>query len=485
MNPEQRLSDALHAVHDSARPSPDLEDRILERVTGTNRGRFAPGPSRRFGRSFDFRLAAPVVAGLVLVAVVSVAIGGGWAGRTGAAASGSQIASASASQSSVAEGTESTPASPQPTSIGFMTPGVASDWKGFSWTQLPNQSPFLTIDDYAGALQLVNWTGGFALRVTMNGGDDSALWTSPDGESWTKVTAMVQPGLVAAGPAGLVVIGDQSSQTVWTSSDGKNWRNAGLPVGVDIIDSLAGTTAGLVATVHSVVGSGKFATGAFSVAFSSDGVNWTTQAIEPGIAWDEAGPAVQSGNGRFFLMGGYTGGTAFGDRPVLASLTQPGGHGSGVLGSTMTGTGGLWWSDDGRTWTSSKFGGYYGTQIQFGRDGMLMSTSDHMVPGTGPHLESSIDGGKTWTSESTFSPLGATPTWNEGEGAGTTGPDGVTGSNGSIFLAVKSNGQAWTSSDGRNWTSIPWTSSLPFSWTTPLWVLPCGVVVGTMYGAAT
>jgi hypothetical protein len=483
MNPEQRLSDALHAVHDSARPSPDLEDRILERVAGTNRGRFAPGSSRRFGRSFDFRLAAPVVAGLVLVAVVSVAIGGGWVGRTGAAASGSQIASAP--QSSVAKGTESTTASPQPTSIGFMTPGVASDWKGFSWTQLPNQSPLLTVDNYAGALQLVSWTGGFAVRVTMNGGDDSALWTSPDGEIWTQVTAMVHPGLVAAGPAGLVVIGDQSSQTVWTSSDGKNWRNAGSPVGLGIIDSLAGTAAGLVATVHSVVGSGKFATGAFSVAFSSDGVNWTTQAIEPGIAWDEIGPVVQSGNGRFFLMGGYTGGTAFGDRPVLASLTQPGRYGPGILGATATGTGGLWWSDDGRTWTRSKFGGYYGTQIEFGRDGMLMSTSDRMVPGGGADLESSIDGGKTWTSESTFSPLGAAPNWNEGEGAGTTGPDGVTGSNGSIFLAVKSNGQAWTSSDGRNWAPIPWAGPLPASGPQSLWVLPRGVVVGTMYGAAT
>ncbi|HEX7590995.1 MAG TPA: hypothetical protein VF375_03520 [Candidatus Limnocylindrales bacterium] len=355
-----------------------------------------------------------------------------------------------------------------------MTPGVASDWKGFSWTQLPNQSPLLTVDNYAGTLQLVSWTGGFALLVNL--GDDSALWTSPDGESWTKVTAMVHPGLVAASPAGLVVIGDESGQTVWTSSDGKNWRNAGLPVGVDIIDSLAGTAAGLVATVQSVVGSGKFATHAFSVAFSSDGVNWTTQAIEPGIAWDEAGPVVQAGNGRFFLMGGYTGGTAFGDRPVLASLTQPGRHGSGILGSTMTGTGGLWWSDDGRTWTSSKFGGYYVTQIQFGRDGMLIWTSDHMVPGTGPHLESSIDGGKTWTSEPTFSPF---------QGAGTTSPDGAIGSNGSIFLAVKSNGQAWSSSDGRNWAPIPWAGPQPGSGPQPLWVLPRGVVVGTMYGAAT
>jgi hypothetical protein len=72
-----------------------------------------------------------------------------------------------------------------------------------------------------------------------------------------------------------------------------------------------------------------------------------------------------------------------------------------------------------------------------------------MIPGGGPDLQSSIDGGKTWTIEPTFSPLGAAPTANEGEAAGITSPDGMISSNGSIFLALKSDGQAWTSSDGR------------------------------------
>ena len=66
------------------------------------------------------------------------------------------------------------PRRPRPSVVEAQVPGVASDWKGFSWTELPNQSPLLTVDDYASGLQLVSWTGGFAVRGTMNGGDDSA-----------------------------------------------------------------------------------------------------------------------------------------------------------------------------------------------------------------------------------------------------------------------------------------------------------------------
>lgn len=66
MNPEERLPDALHAVLDAARPSPELEDRIVERVTAHGRGAV---------RS-KVRLGFAGTAALVLVvAVVSVAIG--------------------------------------------------------------------------------------------------------------------------------------------------------------------------------------------------------------------------------------------------------------------------------------------------------------------------------------------------------------------------------------------------------------------------
>jgi hypothetical protein len=206
--------------------------------------------------------------------------------------------------------------------------------------------------------------------------------------------------------------------------------------------------------------------------------------VEAGLAWDEVGPAVQAGDGRFFLMGGYTGGSADDPNVLLASVKRPAGDTKGVLGSTMTGRGGLWWSDDGHSWARSQFGGYYATQLQFGSAGLLLWSSSRAIPGGGPSLERSTDGGKTWTAEPTYTPLGATPTTNIGEGAGLTSADGVIGSNGSTFLAVKSNGQAWTSSDARNWASIPWVGLMPNSWAQPIWVLPRGVIVGNMYGAA-
>jgi hypothetical protein len=50
-----------------------------------------------------------------------------------------------------------------------------------------------------------------------------------------------------------------------------------------------------------------------------------------------------------------------------------------------------------------------------------------------------------------------------------------------VFLAVKSDGHAWVSYDGRTWTPISWngpTADLTFL------VLPRGVVIGNTYGAA-
>jgi hypothetical protein len=66
MNPEERLPGALHTVLDAARPSPELEDRIVERVTAHGRGAVRSKVRLGFGGT----------AALVLVvAVVSVAIG--------------------------------------------------------------------------------------------------------------------------------------------------------------------------------------------------------------------------------------------------------------------------------------------------------------------------------------------------------------------------------------------------------------------------
>lgn len=63
MNPEDRLSDALHSVIGTAQPSPDLADRIAVRVS-------AAGGRRRFGSDARLGLAA-----IGVIAIVALAIG--------------------------------------------------------------------------------------------------------------------------------------------------------------------------------------------------------------------------------------------------------------------------------------------------------------------------------------------------------------------------------------------------------------------------
>jgi hypothetical protein len=233
----------------------------------------------------------------------------------------------------------------------------------------------------------------------------------------------------------------------------------------------------MVATGHTLNGSGKFATSEYYVAYSNDGVSWTPVTVQKGITWDYVGPYVQSGNGRFFVMGGYTVGVAKGAGYRLDALDPTSApSGRGLVASVAAGTGGLWWSDDGLTWTST--GDWvYAAEIEFGRDGMLVQTSGREIPG-GTGLDISTDGGKTWQPDNNYAPLGATVC---GQGECSYGPDGVITSNGTVFLAVKTNGKAWVSYNGKTWTSVAWNSSLPAY---PMLVLPRGVVVGITYGAA-
>ena len=362
---------------------------------------------------------------------------------------------------------------PSPFAGSFTTPGASANWTDFSWSQLPAGSPLATADPGA---QLVTWRGGYVACGTTNGA--GFVWTSTDGQMWTPVRAIAgERVLVAAFPTGLVAIVGVAAETVWTSSDGVAWHDAGPPIGLESVDSIAGTSAGLVATGHSVSGTGKSATSSYSVAFSTDGLNWTPVTVQAGITWDEVGPRVQSGNGRFFVMGGYTDNLANVAPHRLAALDATSVVGGrSLIGSGASGKGGLWWSDDGRTWTST--GDWvYATKIAFGRDGLLAYSSPREIPGY-VSLSLSTDGGKTWQSDKGFEPLGATVC---GQGECTDGPDGIIDSNGTVFVAVKTNGKAWASYDARTWKPVTWGSAYPIY---SILVLPRGVVAGNTYGAA-
>jgi hypothetical protein len=349
---------------------------------------------------------------------------------------------------------------PSPTPVPAVpvltTTGVTSNWQGFTWSQLAPDSPLMTADP---GIRVLNWSHGFVAYGSTGGGSNAFVWTSTDGQAWTAVGSIVAPSvLVAVAPAGLVAIGGDptqpaSSQTVWTSSDGILWSAAGAPTGLSYIDSIAGTSAGLVAVQHTLTGSGKSTLYQYGVAFSHDGITWTVVAGTPALSDQVIIPRVQSGGDRYFLLGA----------PTALSGKGTGGE--------------LWWSDDGQKWTTVELP-LYPTSLDFGRDGIVLHTSTMSMPGSAG-IEVSSDGGKTWQADSKFGPLGATTC---GQGECTVGPDGMIASNGTTFLALKNDGHAWTSYDGRTWTSISWGAPSPG--TESLLVMPCGVLVAGSYGAA-
>jgi hypothetical protein len=69
-----------------------------------------------------------------------------------------------------------------------------------------------------------------------------------------------------------------------------------------------------------------------------------------------------------------------------------------------------------------------------------------------------------------------------GQGECSDGPDGTFASNGTVIVALKSNGATWISYDGKTWTSI--ADKGPANYFGLVLVLPLGVVVGSSYGAA-
>ena len=305
---------------------------------------------------------------------------------------------------------------------------------------------------------MIHWSHGYA-AIAGTHSNVLALVTSPDGAKWTLIDAVPTPQDVAAGPEGLVVVSGDSTQTIWTSTDGTTWHDAGSPSGVSTITSIAGTTAGLVATTSEVVrpvasaASEPGADDIYGVASSSDGVHWAPVSLEPGATWDHwVGVQVHSNGSRFFFTGSLVTGS----------------------GSDQTSSPGIWWSDDGRTWqraswTPSTAG--YPVTLEFAGDGMLAWIGS-FGNGQGDAVEMALshDGGKTWQDDPSFGPFGPC-------GGDQCQASGSMGSNGSIFLAV-SGSTAWTSTDGSSWTQIAWAPTGCPDVGAGFEVLPRGVLIG-------
>jgi hypothetical protein len=462
--------------------SPRKSDQILSEWLAVADS--APRPARApRGNQMQQRtrsgLPAGIAATLLAVVVIAVVIGVRLASSPGsvgasqsAGASGSNPATVQPGQpSAVPSGVPS----PEPSSVvaptALASAPVAtvpvSDWKSFAWSSASSAGvPFVA--EKASRLQ---WSHGFAVSGIGQGNWTNQVltwqvWTSSDGVSWTEASGVAGTGVyVAEGPSGLVAIGlsplgSPETQTVWTSADGRTWSKAGTTSGLGHLVSLAGNSRTFVAVWdHSGnrVGTGGV-NGSFSTETSADGLHWTKVAqVAFGSADIWAPPFVTSAGGRLFAMG---------------PAANPG-------TSTAAPRGTIWWSDDGKTWhlAGGKFSGLPDA-IHVAAHGLLLGGTLASVPG-GDTLAYSTDGGQTWTDDQSFAPLGPV----DCTGECSTGPDGYYSSNGTVIVAVKSDGsKAWISNDARTWTQITWGGPKPLD-TGGILALPGGVVAGDQYGA--
>ncbi|OFW63475.1 MAG: hypothetical protein A2135_09725 [Actinobacteria bacterium RBG_16_67_15] len=164
---------------------------------------------------------------------------------------------------------------------------VSSD--GMTWTRVSNE-PSLEVAGYQAMYGVVAGGPGFVAvgidEREANGDSDAAVWTSPDGVSWTRVVPdestfggpdMQGMFVVASGPLGVVAVGvDGSRATVWFSPDGLTWTR--VPHDEDLIGSPDQSGFGDVAWVgdHFVAVGSAALNGSHVAAvwISSDGVSW-------------------------------------------------------------------------------------------------------------------------------------------------------------------------------------------------------------------
>ena len=204
------------------------------------------------------------------------------------------------------------------------------------------------------------------------------LWISADGRAWHQertpaVLAGVSIAAVAAGPTGLVMIGDTGWDRpgIWTSTDGVVWHRETLAAGVFGTAHFLGIAVapggwvltGFVGGTQPVccAGSGSYSTPA--TWFSADGTHWQVAKMGSGAVagWDMSiGRAFVGRDGLVALDGNNNAGwisrdgrswsarpSADGD-PVIPWASD----GTRIIGASFAGHNGLalWASPDGVAW---------------------------------------------------------------------------------------------------------------------------------------
>jgi hypothetical protein len=180
---------------------------------------------------------------------------------------------------------------------------------GSDWTQVPDSPAFAKAqmhDVVAGAHGLV--AVGSA-DTTSQIGTDAAVWTSPNGQTWTRVAAdpsfanASMNGIAASG-SGFVAVGQGADgAAVWTSADGMAWvRVADQPSFQDAtMYGVASQSSGLVAA--------GYGHDSAAIWTSVDGTTWTRVPDGPAFAMAQAVSVAANGD-HVVVVGGANGETS-------------------------------------------------------------------------------------------------------------------------------------------------------------------------------
>lgn len=223
------------------------------------------------------------------------------------------------------------------------TPQEAAVWTspdGVSWSRVPHDE-----EVFAGPGRQEMWsvaasgTGlvaiGFDEEGPMTGSqEDQAIWVSEDGLAWTQVFGFGVGGMsdIEATPSGYVGVGELSGAAVWTSEDGLNWSlTPDSPLDRDgrFMASIARQGADYVAV------SGAWDGREIAVWKSDDGVNWTfLSEVHPATGIERFTPtAIAASNSGF----------------VVSAIDE-----MGIFSDSGADTTAVWTSTDGIIWTRAE-----------------------------------------------------------------------------------------------------------------------------------
>jgi hypothetical protein len=233
---------------------------------------------------------------------------------------------------------------------GLGTAAVWTSVDGVTWSRVAHDE---AVFGGEGPLEMVSVTaGGSGLVAVGSAGSDAAVWTSPDGITWSRVPhdeavfggegSSTMRGVTAGGP-GLVAVGSAGSTdrdaAVWTSPDGITWSRvphdeaAFGGAGTQRMNSVAAAGPGFVA-----VGFDESDPDPFPWGYATDAAVWTSP---DGLLWSRVAhsDAVFDATVAFGLAGGA--------EMTSVTVGGPGLVAVGEAGSSAA----VWTSPDGITWS--------------------------------------------------------------------------------------------------------------------------------------